>query len=134
MGSYISGEIIYSPDKDQLEETSGMSKESYIIVFHSNAKFTIPRSHKYSRIFFGIISFTRSIMEVTIKFKMLYQLENLQKRKKINMVSNTVQEITCPANIYLFKFNNKNTRKSCEIWSKLTIKTAKMTSFWFFYC
>ena len=82
MGSYISGEIIYSPDKDQLEETSGMSKESYIIVFHSNAKFTISRSHKYSRIFFGIISFTRSVMEVTIKFKMLYQLENLQKRKK----------------------------------------------------
>ena len=27
------------------------------------------------------------------------------------------------ANIYLFKFNNKNTRKMCEIFSKLTIKT-----------
>ena len=39
------------------------------------------------------------------------------------MVSNTVQEITCPANIYLFKVNNKNTRKSCEICSKLTTKT-----------
>ena len=26
-------------------------------------------------------------------------------------------------NIYLFKFNNKNTRKRCEICSKLTIKT-----------
>ena len=29
----------------------------------------------------------------------------------------------CPANIYLFKVNNKNTRKRCEICSKLTIKT-----------
>ena len=27
------------------------------------------------------------------------------------------------ANIYLFKVNNKNTRKRCEICSKLTIKT-----------
>ena len=28
-----------------------------------------------------------------------------------------------PANIYLFKVNNKNTRKRCEICSQLTIKT-----------
>ena len=28
-----------------------------------------------------------------------------------------------PADIYLFKVNNRNTRKSCEIFSKLTIKT-----------
>ena len=28
-----------------------------------------------------------------------------------------------PASIYLFKFNIKNTRTMCEIWSKLTIKT-----------
>ena len=28
-----------------------------------------------------------------------------------------------PANIYLFKLNNKNTKKQCEICSKLTIKT-----------
>ena len=27
------------------------------------------------------------------------------------------------ANIYLFKVNNRNTRKRCEIFSKLTIKT-----------
>ena len=30
---------------------------------------------------------------------------------------------TSPANIYLFKVNNRNTRKRCEIFSKLTIKT-----------
>ena len=28
-----------------------------------------------------------------------------------------------PANIYLFKVNNRNTRKRCETCSKLTIKT-----------
>ena len=28
-----------------------------------------------------------------------------------------------PANIYLFKFDNRNIRKMCEICSKLTIKT-----------
>ena len=28
-----------------------------------------------------------------------------------------------PANIYLFKVNNRNTRKSCEISLKLTVKT-----------
>ena len=28
-----------------------------------------------------------------------------------------------PANIFLFKVNNRNTRKKCEIFSKLTIKT-----------
>ena len=28
-----------------------------------------------------------------------------------------------PANIYLFKVNDKNTRKICEIYSELTMKT-----------
>ena len=28
-----------------------------------------------------------------------------------------------PANIYLFKVNNRNTRERCEIRSKLTLKT-----------
>ena len=56
-----------------------------------------------------------------------------------------------PTDIYLFKFNNGNTRKRCEICSKLTIKTPKRrqrrrsgvllltaimfhTFFWCFYC
>ena len=38
------------------------------------------------------------------------------------------------ANIYLFKVNNRNARKRCEICSKLTVKTSTMslTSFWCF--
>ena len=35
-----------------------------------------------------------------------------------------------PANVYVVKVNNKNTRKKCEIYSKLTRKTP----FWCFYC
>ena len=31
-----------------------------------------------------------------------------------------------PANIYLYKFNNRNTRKRCERCSKLTIKTPEL--------
>ena len=30
-----------------------------------------------------------------------------------------------PANVYLFKVNNRNTRKRCEIGSKLTIKISE---------
>ena len=36
---------------------------------------------------------------------------------------NLTEEDFNPANIYLFKFNNRNTRKKSEICSKLTIKT-----------
>ena len=34
-----------------------------------------------------------------------------------------------PANIYLFKVNNSNTTKRCEICSKLTIKTSEPVKF-----
>ena len=41
-----------------------------------------------------------------------------------------------PAGIYLLKVNNRNTRTSCEICSKLTIKTPErcLASFWCLYC
>ena len=38
-----------------------------------------------------------------------------------------------PANIELFKGNNRNTRKRCEICLKLSIKKTRMMSpFWYF--
>ena len=42
---------------------------------------------------------------------------------KINMctITKTVEQVS--ANIYLFKVNNRNSRKRCNICSKLTIKT-----------
>ena len=36
---------------------------------------------------------------------------------------NELQRDKNSAKIYLFKFNNRNTRKRCEVCSKLTIKT-----------
>ena len=43
---------------------------------------------------------------------------------KLQLVITFVSIKCCyPAHIYLLKFNNKNTRKRCEIYSKLTIKT-----------
>ena len=44
-----------------------------------------------------------------------------------------------PENIYLFKASSRNTRKRCEIGSKLTIKIPKqhqsgVTSFWCLRC
>ena len=37
-----------------------------------------------------------------------------------------------PANINLFKFNNRNTRKRCEICSKLAIKTPELREWTYF--
>ena len=33
------------------------------------------------------------------------------------------ENVTNPTSIYLFKINNRNNRKMCEIYSKLIIKT-----------
>ena len=38
-------------------------------------------------------------------------------------VKTFLMSLGIPANIYLFKINERNTRKRCEIYSKLTIKT-----------
>ena len=44
--------------------------------------------------------------------------------------------IEFPADIYLLKFNNRNTRTRCEICSKLAIKTPgkRQAWFWCLYC
>ena len=39
------------------------------------------------------------------------------------------KKIYKPAKIYLFKVNNRNSRKRCEIYPKLTIKTSKRRRF-----
>ena len=40
-------------------------------------------------------------------------------------VKEVILSISHPPDIYLFKVNNRNTRKKSEIWPKLTIKTPK---------
>ena len=49
----------------------------------------------------------------------------LERRKEL--LNNCVRNNN-PANIYLFKVNNINSRKRCERCSKLTIKTPKEVS------
>ena len=49
------------------------------------------------------------------------QLKSLEESLGINLFSVKVSDF--PANIYLFKVNNRNNRKRCEACSKLTIKT-----------
>ena len=49
------------------------------------------------------------------KFSLCNSYLNFRQLKRLN---------TCPANLYLFKVNNRN-RKNCEICSKSTIKTPK---------
>ena len=47
----------------------------------------------------------------------------------IKVITNKKMITHLPAGIYLLKVNNRNTRASCEICSKLTIKI-----FWYLYC
>ena len=49
----------------------------------------------------------------------------------------SIENITIyPTNIYLFKFNNSNTRKGCEINTANyeDTRTTSLTSFWCLYC
>ena len=48
--------------------------------------------------------------------------------------SKTSNSLNLPANICLFRVNNRNTRKRCEICWKLIMKITSMTSCWCFYC
>ena len=46
-------------------------------------------------------------------------------KKKLLFFKTKQKQMKIPTNIYLFKFNNRNTRRGCEICSELTIKTTK---------
>ena len=43
--------------------------------------------------------------------------------KSNNGFKTVFEKIEHPAKIYLFKVNNRNTRKRCELYSELTTKT-----------
>ena len=52
-------------------------------------------------------------------------------KKRLNSTESILKYILhryYPANIYLLKVNNRNSRKKCEICSKLTIKTPERRS------
>ena len=74
-------------------------------VSKSFAKFT-------PKVLGGLLSFLISVKVNTCSWKFC------------EIFRTTTLQNTCPANIYLInKVNNRNTRKSCELCSKLTIKT-----------
>ena len=52
-----------------------------------------------------------------------FQLTFTCSKSKIDSLQKGVTAKSYQANIYLVKVNNRNTRKRCEIFSKLTIKT-----------
>ena len=47
-----------------------------------------------------------------------------------DLSNNSLHLILNPASVYLFKVNNRSTRKRCEICSKLTIKTPERCQWW----
>ena len=70
-----------------------------------------------------------------MKKKKLWQQKKLRKGgtklyiiKLYKVITNEVI-VNNQANIYLFKVNNKNTKKRCEICSKLTIKASELCYF-----
>ena len=59
------------------------------------------------------------------KQKLKYYLYDVFHYSKVSLLLSSLfpTKIRCPAGIYMFKVNNKNTRTSREIYSKLTTKT-----------
>ena len=65
-------------------------------------------------------------VELMGSFGWCYCLKTLQLTYIMSVsikLEKKLERSTFAASIYLFKFNNKNTRKRCGISSKLTIKT-----------
>ena len=60
------------------------------------------------------IGWTHQSLFLTNVFLYYYQRKRLRQAKK--------QDLANPADNYMFKINNENTRTRCEICSKLTIK------------
>ena len=54
-----------------------------------------------------------------------YELKHCPVLLSVFLINAYISQSTYPANIYLFKVNNRNSRKRCEICSKLTIKTSE---------
>ena len=60
------------------------------------------------------------MIHVLDEWRRIYGLVNYLMTE--NFCKNSERLKAFSGNIYLFKFNNRNTRKRCEICSKLTIK------------
>ena len=110
-----------------------LSSHIYIYFLHSFTVLQkILRRPLWERFFAKIVN---GIYPLTVSLKSsiirgLYEkllVNNRTKVKRLIMIvadkKNKYTIETCPSNINLFKVNNINTSKRCEIFSKLTIKT-----------
>ena len=60
-----------------------------------------------------------------------YSIQNIGKEKRKRKTATNLTdllEINNPVDNYMFKINNRNTKTTCEINSKLTIKTSERRS------
>ena len=69
--------------------------------------------------------FLTSFLETNIDFdsKQVKQFAQVVKFVQICLFLTLIVFLTNPSNIYLLKVNNRHSRESCEICSKLAVKT-----------
>ena len=75
-----------------------------------------------NRFLCNVLFFELSILWLLIYLNMIY-LNMVYLKWCISKKKNETFLWSIPVNIYLFKVNNRNIRKKCEIFSKLTTKT-----------
>ena len=81
-------------------------------------------SNRLNKILGFAIKKSENRLELTFFSQFLLNVTHLYTfYENINDVSRGYRNVTFPVNIYLFKFNNRNTRKRCEICSKSLLLT-----------
>ena len=74
--------------------------------------------------FFNMIKGRSNARIIGVKSKTKYNIKNAQTSTSYLIATTQIVHVNYSvANIYLFQVYNRNTRKRCEIYSKLTIKT-----------
>ena len=88
-------------------------------------------THCYSRYIFSKISCFLFWSEKLYHFSQIYKLLEKRLKKELDDCTNSIEDptfliplpvCTIPAVAYLLKCSNENTRKICEIYSKLTMR------------
>ena len=72
-----------------------------------------------------LVKYLRELITITAYLSQnnKHKLYKRKRSRSARIHEGSSEKLQRPAGIYLFKFNNGNTRAMCEICSKLTIKT-----------
>ena len=107
--------------------------EALLVPFHSNVNerkvFSITSAVLSSGVWGTMLAFTGTVAKyqkniTTIKINYsLNQYCEVKLTVQYGQIRTELVKLFFPANMYLLKVNNRNTRKRCEICSKLTINT-----------